>query len=139
MQTGDEEVMKAQGLSLGGAPCLVLHPELSAPILSSWHSRFCATSVSFSQPIFIYVLRSSINTYLLVHISLFILPLPSLPPSCPPVCTTVLDDMLRDIFPNRWAHKQGVRKVMEEQQLPSHRVSIHIRRNGLHHAHIIIG
>lgn len=103
-QTGDK-VMKAQGLSLGGAACLVLHPEFSASILPSWHSRFCATSVSFSQPIFTYVLRSSINTYLLVHICWCILTLPSLPPSCPPVCTTLLDDLLRDVFPNRWAHK----------------------------------
>lgn len=106
---------------------------------SSWHSGLCAALVSFSHPIFIYVLRSSTNTYPLVHICWCILILPSLPPSCLPVCKTLLGVMLRDIFPNRWAHKQGVRKVMEEQKLPSHRVSIHIHSNGLHHARTIIG
>lgn len=112
--------MKAQGPSLVEASCLVLHPHLPAPLSSSWHSRPCAALVAFSQPISSYVLSSSTNTYLLAHISLCIFPPPSVPPFCPPVCTTLLDDTLRDFLPTRWAHKQGVRKVMEEQQLPSH-------------------
>lgn len=137
MQTGDAEVTEAYGPSLADASSPVLHPCLPAPLLSSWHSRPCATSVVFSQLIFSYVLSSSTNTYLLAHIPLCIFPPPSLPPSCPPVCTTLLNDTLRDFLSNRWAHKQGVRKVMEKQDLPSHRVSIH--NNGLHDACTITG